>query len=346
MIIDFFEAMNGETSSRAGRQGIRWGILGCARIGDTVVPAIQACPGHRVVAVASRSQHRAAEAAARWRAPRWYDSYGRLLDDPEVDAIYLPLPNALHAEWTLKAVRTGKHVLCEKPLALSAAEVDQVSAEAERAGVLVMEAFAYRHHELTDRVVELVREGAVGRPRIVRGTFTFLLTREKDVRLQPDLGGGSLWDIGCYPVSYARAVLGEEPAEAHGRRTTGPTGVDVDFSGQLTFPSGAVLELDCGFLKPYRTRMEIAGSRGAITVERPFRPGLREEVAIAVDGGIKKLTILGSDPYVAQVEAFGDAIAGRRPPRITLADTRANTEALAALHRSAREGRAVAVGSG
>ncbi|MFY9823684.1 MAG: Gfo/Idh/MocA family oxidoreductase [Thermoanaerobaculia bacterium] len=334
-----------EPSQPAGRQEIRWGVLGCARIGDVVVPAIRACPGHRVLAAASRSQHRAAETAARWRIPRWYASYDRLLDDPEVDAVYLPLPNALHAGWTLKAIRAGKHVLCEKPLALSASEVDEVAAAAELAGVIVTEAFAYRHHALTERVIDLVQEGAVGRPRLVRGSFTFLLAGEGDIRLDRSLGGGALWDVGCYPVSYARAVLHEDPAEASGRQTTGPTGVDVEFVGRLLFPSGAVLELDCGFWTPFRTWIEIVGSRGAITVERPFLPGLRESIMLTLGGRVETLRILGGDPYVAQVEAFGDAITGRQPPRITLADTRANTVALAALHRSAREGRAVAVES-
>ena len=182
------------------------------------------------------------------------------------------MPNHLHAPLTIAAAQAGKHVLCEKPLALSLDEVDAIAAAAEAAGVVVTEAFMYRHHPLTLRVQQLVAEGAIGRPLTVRGSFSFPLSNDGDVRHDPDMGGGSLWDVGCYPASYARTVLQEAPVEAMGWSRAGPTGVDMTFWGALRFPSGAVAQLDSSFEAPFRTHLEVVGTEAMIVVPEPFKP--------------------------------------------------------------------------
>jgi len=323
---------------------LRWGILGVARINRALVPPLQASERNELVAVASRSGERAIEEARRWGIPRAVEGYEALLADPGIDVVYIPLPNGLHADWTIRAARAGKHVLCEKPLALGTDEVDAIAAAAGKAGVVVSEAFMYRHHPQTAKVRELVAGGAVGTPRLLRGAFTFSLTRDADVRLDPAQGGGSLWDVGCYPVSLARFVLGEEPVEAFGWQVAGPTGVDETFVGQLRFPGGAFLGFDCGFRAPLRTWMEIVGSEGVLEVPQPFKPGLGETLRLVrPEGGTEAIEVPGQELYRGEVEDLADAILLRRAPGVTLADSRGNVAALVALLRSAREGRPVAV---
>ena len=190
---------------------MRWGLLGTARINRSLIPAIRAGERSTLVAVASRDQARADEYAREWKIPRAFGSYEALVADPGIDAVYVPLPNHLHVEWTVAAARAGKHVLCEKPLALDAAGVDRIAEAARTHKVAIAEAFMYRHQAQTDRVLALVAEGAIGRLRFVRGSFSFPLTRDGDVRLTPEWGGGALWDVGCYPVTYAMLLAGGGP---------------------------------------------------------------------------------------------------------------------------------------
>ncbi len=323
---------------------LRWGILGAARIIRSLVPPLQASEGNELVALASRSPERAEAEARRFGIPRAFGSYEALLADPGIDVVYVPVPNAFHGEWTERAVRAGKHVLCEKPLAITLEEVDRVTTAAREARVVVAEAFMYRHHPQTLKVRELVAGGTVGEPCLVRGAFTFTLTRETDVRLDPAKGGGCVWDVGCYPVSYARFVLGEEPAEAFGWQVAGRTGIDETFSGQLRFPSGALLAFDCGFRAPFRTFMEIVGSEGVITVARPFKPGLAETILLTRGEETETIPVTGQELYRGEVEDMAAAVLLGRTPRVSLADSRANVAALIALLRSAREGKPVVVG--
>jgi predicted dehydrogenase len=206
---------------------LRWGLLSTARINRALIPAIRAGARSELVAVASREADRATEYARQWDIPQAFGSYEAMLADPSINAIYISLPNHLHVEWTIKAVRAGKHVLCEKPMALDPNDVDRVAEAATAAGVVVSEAFMYRHHAQTHRILALLDEGAVGELRLVRGCFSFLLTRDDDVRLKPEWGGGSLWDVGCYPVSYARLVMGAEPVAVSALSEKGPTGIDL-----------------------------------------------------------------------------------------------------------------------
>jgi xylose dehydrogenase (NAD/NADP) len=190
---------------------LRWGILGPGRIAPRIVRALAANPRGELHAVAGRDPDRARAFAERHGAPTTHATYGELLADPAVDVVYIALPNGLHAEWTIRALDAGKHVLCEKPLALTVADVDAISDAAERNGRIAVEAFMYLHHPQTLRALEIVEAGTLGEIQVVSSAFSFLLTYPNDPRTDPELGGGSLWDVGCYPVSISRRIAGEEP---------------------------------------------------------------------------------------------------------------------------------------
>jgi len=320
---------------------LRWGILGVARINRALIPPIQGAERHELVAIASRDAARAAEAAKQWGIPRAYGSYEDLLADRDVDVVYNPLPNALHAAWTIRAAEAGKHVLCEKPLALTVEEVDRIQDAARRAGVVVAEAFMYRHHPQTLRIAELVKGGSLGTLRLVRGSFSFFLTHEKDPRLDPAQGGGSLWDVGCYPVSFARFVLGEEPAEAFGWKATGPTGIDETFAGGLRFPSGVLALVDSSFRAPLRTHIEIVGSDGSLVVPHPFKPGLQETMHLSRGETREEIPVAGQELYLGEIEDMADAVLHGRPSRVSLAESRGNVATLVALLEAAAKGQPV-----
>ena len=183
-------------------QPLRWGLLSTARINKALIPPLRLSKRNTLLAVASRSQEKADAYAREQKIKRAYGSYEALLADPEIDVIYNPLPNHLHAEWSIKAVEAGKHVLCEKPLALSLAEVDAMAAAAGKTGKIIAEAFAYRAHPHMRKVKEIVNSGKLGKIKMVHGSFTFVMTKQDDIRWDPDMGGGALWDIGCYPLSF------------------------------------------------------------------------------------------------------------------------------------------------
>jgi D-xylose 1-dehydrogenase (NADP+, D-xylono-1,5-lactone-forming) len=322
---------------------LRWGVLGTGRITRALIAALRASPRNEVVAAASRTPARAEAFAREWSLPRAFAGYQAMLEDPHIDVVYNALPNHLHAQWTIAAARHGKHVLCEKPLALAVDDVDHMAEAARAARVVVAEAFMYRHHPQTLKVKELVDGGAVGALRLVRGAFSFTLTRAEDVRLDPACGGGSLWDVGCYPVSYARLLAGEEPVEAFGWQTLGPTGVDEAFAGQLRFGGGMVAQVDCSFRLPFRTHVEVVGRDGVITIPRPYKPGTKETVVLTRGDSVESIEVEGPELYLGEVEDMFDAVRLGRPSRVSLAESRGNVAALVALLRSAREGRPVAL---
>jgi predicted dehydrogenase len=293
--------------------------------------------------VASRNQETADAYAKKKKIPRSHGSYEALLADPEIDVIYNPLPNHLHAEWTIKAVQAGKHVLCEKPLALSVDEVDAIKAAAQKHGRVVAEAFMYRHHPQTLKVQEMVNGGSLGTVKLVRGSFSFVLTREGDVRLNPEWGGGSIWDVGCYPISYTRTVLGQNPLEVSGWQITGPTGIDETFVGQMKFANDVLAQFDCSFVIPLHSFMEIVGSEATLNISLPFKPQVREAVYLTQGGKTKTIRIKGQELYIGEVEDMANAILLGQSPRISLDDSRANVAAITGLLESARSGRAVRV---
>ena len=312
--------------------------MGTARINRSLIPPLRQSSRNHLAAVASRTPERARAYAEQWAIPRAFGSYDAMLADASIDVVYISLPNALHAGWTIRAVEAGKHVLCEKPLAITVDEVDAIAAAAAANGRVVSEAFMYRHHPQTAMVERLVRDGAIGELRVIRGVFTFVNRRDDDARWDPALGGGSLWDVGCYPVSYARVVTGSEPVRVQGWSRLTAGGVDETFAGLLEFPGGVVATFDSSFRSPFHTQVDVAGTRGRIRVATPFKPGQESAIEVIDADGSRTVAVDGQELYSGEVEDLASAILDGTPPRVTLADSRANVAALVALHESARLG--------
>jgi D-xylose 1-dehydrogenase (NADP+, D-xylono-1,5-lactone-forming) len=324
---------------------LRWGLLSTARINRAVIPPIRQSRRGVLTSVASRSQQKAEEFAKTWQIPRIFDSYEAMLADPDIDIIYNPLPNSLHREWTVKAVQAGKHVLCEKPLALTVAEVDQMIAASRQTGKIIAEAFMYRHHPQTLKVHELMHSGAIGKLHLIRGVFSFNLQRPGDVRLDPDLGGGSIWDVGCYPISYARYLAGAEPLEVFGWQVSGSTGVDESFIAQMRFPNAVYAQFDCSFSIEHRTILEIVGTEGTITINRPFTPRNNEGLDLKQGDRLTRIRVRSGNLYSGEVEDMHSAVLDGTPPRVSLIDSRGNVQAITALLQSAKENRPVFITS-
>ncbi len=322
---------------------INWGLLSTARINQALIRPLTASKRTRLLAVASRSLSSAEAYAREWKIPRAHESYEALLADPEIDVIYNPLPNHLHAEWTIKALRAGKHVLCEKPIALTLAEVDAMTQAAKESGKVLAEAFMYRHHAQTLKAKEIVDSGALGKIQLVKGAFTFNLTREGDIRSKKETGGGSIWDIGCYPISFARMIIGAEPLEVFGWRVAGENGVDDSFYGQMKFEGGVHAQFDSGFKSPFRTMIEIVGTEASLSIPAPFKPERSSEIFLSRGSKAEKIKIKGGMLYMGEVDDICDAIAENKAPRISLADSRGNVAAILALLESAQVGKPVSL---
>jgi predicted dehydrogenase len=318
----------------APNRQIRWGVLGYARIArEAVIPAIQRADHSRFHALASRDAAKRADAQTRFGVARIYPGYEDLLRDPEVDAVYLPLPNALHHEWTIRAAEHGKHVLCEKPLALTAAEGREMAAACVAHGVTLMEAFMYRYTDRLRQVREVLRAGELGELKFVSATFRFLLANPASIKLRPELGGGSLYDVGCYPVNFIGLVAdGPDPAAAGTARPESVAvecvrtgGVDLSFSALLRYPSGLGAALHGGFDAHLRTYAEITGTRGVLEIPDTFLDHAGA-LTLSAGGGRREIPVAASDRYRLEVEDFAAAILGGHPPAFGLQETQRNLE--------------------
>jgi predicted dehydrogenase len=323
---------------------MRFGILSTAKIGRTaLVPAIGASD-HTVAAIASRDGARASDVAADLGIPEAYGDYETLLSEADVDAVYNPLPNALHAEWSQLAADHGLHVLCEKPLTVDTAEAVDLFEYCDERDVTLMEAFMYQFHPRTARAREVVRE-ELGDVRAVEASFKFRLDRAGDIRLDPELAGGSLMDVGCYAVSAIRGFLGEpDRAFAHGSDGR-DAGVDTNLAGTLAYDDGRVAQIACGFDSPHVERYRVETTDGWLEARDCFGPERDQSVSLtyAVDGREVTETFEPVDQYRLQVEAFADAVqTGGRPP-VDRAETLGNMRAIDALARSAERGEPVDV---
>jgi xylose dehydrogenase (NAD/NADP) len=321
---------------------LRLGLLSTANINREVLAAAEAVDGVDVVAVASRDGRRAEAYTREHGLDRAHASYEDLLADPGVDAVYVSLPNRLHHDWTMRALEAGKHVLCEKPYSRRPAEVEEAFAAAQEAGLVLMEAFMYRHHPQTARVAELVAGGAIGRLRAVRATFTFRLRRDADVRLQQELDGGALMDVGCYCVSGARLLAGE-PLHVQGEQVLGPTGVDLAFHGTLRFPDDVVAQLDASFVSPMTQRLEAAGEDGTLAVEAPWRTERPGGVVLTRDGEASLVDVPVGSSFVLELENFAASAAGTVSPLLGRDDALGQARAIDALYRAAESGTSVPV---
>jgi D-xylose 1-dehydrogenase (NADP+, D-xylono-1,5-lactone-forming) len=322
-------------------EAVRWGILSTADINEKVLAGVQGSPAVDVVAVGSRSAERAQEFASAHGIPRAHGSYEDLLANPDVEAIYIPLPNGLHVEWTLAALAAGKHVLCEKPLSPRAEEVERCFDAAERAGLVLSEGFMWRHHPQAERLESVVRGGAIGELRLVRAAFSFPLDRFPDVRWDAELDGGALLDVGCYCVSGARLLAGAEPERVTGESVLADSGVDSRFAGTLRFPGDVLAVFDCGFDIAPRDELEAIGSSGSLFLDDPWHSA---EPRIELRAGsVELVEVERANPYRLELEDVSAAIRGEREPRLGRADAVGQARALEALMRSAAEGRPVAV---
>lgn len=330
---------------------LNWGLLSTARINRALIKPINASKRTRLLAVASRSQVSAEAYAREWNIPHAHGSYEALLNDPEIDVIYNSLPNHLHKEWTIKALRAGKHVLCEKPIALTLDDLDAMSQAAQETGKVLAEAFMYRHHAQTLKVKEVVDGGELGKIQLIKGAFTYTIRSEEDYRNYENMGGGSIWDVGCYPISYARTIVGAEPVEVFGWQVTGGAlsaskgqgGSDESFIGQMRFKDGIHMQFDSGFKSPSRSYIEIVGTEATLHIPSPFKPGLKNEIHLKREGKTQTIKVAGSELYLGEVEDMCDAILQGKTPRITLADSRKNTAVILALLESAKSGKLVIV---
>jgi xylose dehydrogenase (NAD/NADP) len=320
---------------------VRWGILSTANIGRAaVIPAIQASRNGEVVAVASRELEKAQAFAARLNIPQAYGSYEALLDADDIDAVYIPLPNSMHHGWTLKAAEKGKHILCEKPLALNAQECREMEAAADQHGVKLMEAFMYRFHPRTQKVLEMVRSGVLGELRLIHSAFTFRLTRPDNIRLKPELGGGALMDVGCYCVNLSRTVAGTEPVAVECFARWSPSGVDEQLVATLGFPNGLLAQFDCSLTMERREEYTLAGTEASLSLSHAFLPGVGDAVIEErrARDEVKRHVIQGVDEYQLMVEEFAECILQNRPPRYGPAEATANMRVIETLYHSARQG--------
>ncbi|MGQ0649472.1 MAG: Gfo/Idh/MocA family protein [Gemmatimonadaceae bacterium] len=326
---------------------VRWGVLGAANIAvKTVIPAMQGSPLTPVLAVASRTLEKAAAVARQLDIARAYGSYEELLADPDIDAIYNPLPNHLHVPWSVKAADAGKHVLCEKPIALSAAQARELLAARDRNGVVIGEAFMVRAHPRWHRVKALVDSGRIGELRLILGHFSYYRRDPDDVRSHVEWGGGVLLDIGCYPITLSRWLFDAEPHEVIGVIERDPDmTIDRLTSGLLTFASGQA-SFTCGGQLVLHQRMEILGTRGRIDVDIPFNAPVDRPTRIRIDdgrdltgGGIETIDVPPANQYTLQGEQFARAVRGLGDVPVTVEDAIGNMAVIDALFRSAETGR-------
>ena len=322
-------------------RAVKWAIMSTANINRKVIPAAHASSKIELVAVASRDQARAAQYAKTWEIPRAYGSYDALLADPEVEAVYISLPNSLHCEWAIKALEAGKHVLCEKPLSRHASNVEAAFDAADRTGRLLSEAFMYRHNPQTKRAKQLVDEGAIGELRLIRAVFSYPLYDEDNIRLRTDLDGGALMDVGCYAVSGSR-LFGGEPERVYGEAWLGASGTDWVFAGMLRFPGNVVALFDSGTAMTERDELEAIGSEGSLFLDDPWHckvPGIE----LRRGGRVERIELDPVDSYQLELDNLSDAIRGDGELLLGRDDAVAQARALEALHDSAIHGAPVSL---
>ncbi len=318
---------------------VQWGIISTARINRAFLEGARQATGLSVVAVASRERASAERYAREQSIDRAHGSYEALLEDPEVEVVYISLPNSLHLEWTVRALQAGKHVLCEKPLGRRAADVEKAFDVAQREGRLLMEAFMYRHNPQTRRLSELVADGAVGRPRIVRASFSFATRDASNVRLSSALDGGALMDVGCYCVSGARLIAGE-PERVSAEQALGGDGVDVAFVATMRFPNDVIAHFDAGLALDTRDELEVVGDEGALFLDDPWHCRA-PVIELRRDGAVERIELDRVNSYRLEAENMSAAIRGEQPLLLGREDAVGQARAIEALYEAAGDGRTV-----
>jgi predicted dehydrogenase len=320
---------------------VNWGILSTARINDLFLAGARQSDQLEIAAVASRDAAVAEAYAREHEIGRAHGSYEGLLADPEIEVVYISLPNALHIEWTIKALEAGKHVLCEKPLSRSVAEVERAFDAAERADRLLMEAFMYRHNPQTRKVLELIRDGAIGRLTMIRSSFSFVASDPENVRLLTGLAGGGLMDVGCYCVSASR-LLGGEPERVGAEQIIGGDGVDVALAGTLRFPGDVLAHFDCGLALAARDDLEVVGDGGSLYLDDPWHCR-RPVIELRRDDGTELVELQPVDSYMLEAENMSAAIRGEAELLLGREDAVGQARAIEALYEAAERGTVVAL---
>lgn len=323
---------------------LRWGILSTATIATgKVIPGMRRAARTEISAIASRNEALARSWADRFGIPTAYGSYESLLADPDVDAVYIPLPNHLHKEWSIRAARAGKHVLCEKPLALTAADAEEMMAAAESSGVVLMEAFMYRHHPSWVAVRDIVASGRIGRVTTIQSWFSYYNNDATNIRNILDFGGGALYDIGCYCINLSRMLFGGEPVRVTSAISRDPSdGTDILTSAILEF-DGGIASFTCSTRTEPDQRVHVYGDRGHISISIPFNIPPDRPTTISVTAGgdppvapaTDLMTFETKDPYAAQAEAFARVVLDGAPPPIPRSDPVANLRVIEAIFEAA-----------
>jgi D-xylose 1-dehydrogenase (NADP+, D-xylono-1,5-lactone-forming) len=315
---------------------VRWGILSTARINDLFLKGVAGSEIVEVVAVGGRDRERTARFAAERGIGRVHDSYEALLADDGVEAVYIPVPNSMHVEWSIRALEAGKHVLCEKPLSRHPDQVERAFDVADRHGLLLMEAFMYRHNPQTRRLTELVADGAVGSLRTVRAAFSFNARDPANIRLTRRLEGGALMDVGCYCVSGTRLLAGE-PERVYAEQVLGGDGVDVAFVATMRFPDEVIAHFDAGLALSSRDELEVIGEDGSLFLDDPWH-ARTPVIELRRDDQVERIEIPAEDSYGREADNFSRAIRGEAEPLLGRADALGQARAIEALYRSADAG--------
>jgi predicted dehydrogenase len=316
--------------------------MSTARINSLFLTGARASADLEVVAVASRELASAERYAREQGIDRAHGSYEALLADPDIDVVYISLPNSLHVEWTVRALEAGKHVLCEKPLSRRAAQVGPAFDIAEREGMLLMEAFMYRHNPQTRRLVELIAAGAVGRVRLIRAAFSFVADDDANIRLRAALDGGALMDVGCYCVSGTR-LIGGEPQRVSAEQAVGGDGVDVAFAATMRFPDDVLAQFDAGLALATRDELEVVGDAGALFLDDPWHCR-KPLIELRRDDRVERIEIEAVDSYRLEAENMCAAIRGEAPLLLGRADAVGQARTIEALYDAAENGRTVTLG--
>jgi xylose dehydrogenase (NAD/NADP) len=317
-----------------------WGIISTADINRKLIPGAHESPRVELLAVASRDQRRAEDYAREWSIERAYGSYDALLEDGDIEAVYISVPNTMHCEWSIRALEAGKHVLCEKPMSRHPDEVEAAFDAAERAGRHLSEAFMYRHNPQTKRLRQLIDEGAVGRVRLIRSAFSYSLYDADNIRLRTEVEGGALMDVGCYCVNGSRLAAGREPVSVYGQSWIGETGTDWVFSGSMRFDGDVLAIFDCGTALPERDELEVIGSEGSLFLDDPWHCNV-PVIELRRDGKVERIKLEREASYRLELENVSDAIDGKAQLLLGREDAVGQARALEALHRSAETGEAV-----
>lgn len=326
---------------------VRWGVLGCAQIAiNHLIPAIQQTEGASLKAIASRTLDKAQKVARQFGIPRAYSSYEELLADPEIEAIYIPLPNHLHKPWSIAALRAGKHVLCEKPIALNAAEAREMQAVARETGRILLEAFAYRFSPVVQKAIEITRSGILGELRMIHSSLTFVLPEDPaNVRLQADIGGGALYDVGCYAINVQRMLAGREPLSAWARLLWSDRfPVDMAGAGVLDFGGQLLGTFDASFCAPGGSYFRVVGTKGKL--ESPEGFGSREgkpALTLTVDGKTEQITVPPANGYMLEAKDLSEAIRGVHPPSFAWEPLDATMRVIDACFAADKAGHTVAI---